>query len=597
MYPPISSSKRSHADEEIFKMKLFRPSRLTLAAVLLAAIAGAGSLGAADDANLPAIRPDSGTAAAPSSNVELDRLRALLASQQKQLEALQKVLDQQQKLLEQAAEPVSPQQSLRPGLGTVASIAPVIPVPTPVVAALPVISPAAKTSATGRNNPCEAAPDMNSVPPYLRFGSTCIIPIGFMDLTGVWRDKNTGTGIASSYAGVPYNNVTAGKLSEFRFSPQNSRLGFRADGDWKGTHFIGYNEIDFLGTSGTNNLGVTNGAFVPRIRLFWAEVRKGKWEFLGGQSWSLLTPNRRGLSPLPGDLFYSMVADANYMAGLTWSRQPGARVVYHASKTVTAGLSLENPNQYMGGSAGLSATAVTLPAATALSTLGGTQVDNATNVMNTPNLVPDIIAKIAFDPGTRFHFEAGGLARTFRIWDSATNTYSTKEGAGVLVGANVEVARNFRLITTNFWSDGGGRYLFGQAPDFIVRANGSVSPIHAGGTVDGFEAAFDKWLLYAYYGALYIERNTALDANGTTNIGYGYVNSSNSDNKAIQELTFGYNHTVWKDPRYGAINLLGQYEWLTRDPWAVLPGAPKAAHDSAVFMGFRYTLPGTMPNF
>jgi len=71
---------------------------------LLAAVAGAGSLGAADDANLPAIRPDSGTAAAPSSNVELDRLRALLASQQKQLEALQKVLDQQQKLLEQAAE-------------------------------------------------------------------------------------------------------------------------------------------------------------------------------------------------------------------------------------------------------------------------------------------------------------------------------------------------------------------------------------------------------------------------------------------------------------------------------------------------------------
>ena len=29
------------------------------------------------------------------------------------------------------------------------------------------------------------------------------------------------------------------------------------------------------------------------------------FEFLAGQSWSLMTPNRNGLSPAPGDLFYS----------------------------------------------------------------------------------------------------------------------------------------------------------------------------------------------------------------------------------------------------------------------------------------------------
>ena len=43
--------------------------------------------------------------------------------------------------------------------------------------------------------------------------------------------------------------------------------GFRVDADLKGAHFIGYNEFDFLETAGSNNLGVTNGAFVPRIRL------------------------------------------------------------------------------------------------------------------------------------------------------------------------------------------------------------------------------------------------------------------------------------------------------------------------------------------
>ena len=66
---------------------------------------------------------------------------------------------------------------------------------------------------------------------------------------------------------------------------------------------IGYNEFDFLGQSGATNLSVTNGAFVPRIRLFWVDVRRDKFEFLAGQSWSMLTPSRKGISALPGDLF------------------------------------------------------------------------------------------------------------------------------------------------------------------------------------------------------------------------------------------------------------------------------------------------------
>jgi hypothetical protein len=54
---------------------------------------------------------------------------------------------------------------------------------------------------------------------------------------------------------------------------------------------------------------------------------------------------------------------------------------------------------------------------------------------------------------------------------------------------------------------------------------------------------------------------------------------------------------MWKDPRYGAINLMGQYEWLQRDPWSVVVGAPKAAHDNTVYFNVRYTLPGSIPNF
>jgi hypothetical protein len=82
-----------------------------------------------------------------------------------------------------------------------------------------------------------------------------------------------------------------GDLSEFRLTPQISRLGFRIDGNWKGAHFIGYNELDFNGTSGSSALTVSTGAFVRRFRLFWVDMRKDKIEFLADQSWSMLTPN------------------------------------------------------------------------------------------------------------------------------------------------------------------------------------------------------------------------------------------------------------------------------------------------------------------
>jgi len=95
----------------------------------------------------------------------------------------------------------------------------------------------------------------------------------------------------------------------------------------------------------------------------------------------------------------------------------------------------------------------------ALTALAGSQFDNATNVLVTPNVHPDIIAKLAFDPSSRVHFEIAGIERTFKDWNPVTGVHSTKAGAGGSVNANFEVVKNFRLITNNYWSDGGGRYL------------------------------------------------------------------------------------------------------------------------------------------
>jgi hypothetical protein len=596
------------------------PSKMSVnrATFLLASmLVGSSLFGAADDATTTAVPSNSTTSAAitvgaaQSPNEEIAHLKAALAEQQKQLQALQQMLQGQQQLIDKVtgtsvlgtAAVGSSNGSQRPNLGNVASLTPVIPGPAPFPAALPSLAtpaPRPQGATGGGSNPCEAGPDGNAVPAYLRLGSVCIVPIGFMDLTPYWRDKSAGSSMGSNFGSVPYNNTANGNLNEARFSIQNSRLGVRIDGDWKGAHFIGYNEFDFNGTSGSSSLSVSNGAVVPRLRLFWVDVRKGQWEFLAGQSWSMMVPNRVGISALPGDLFYGQVIDINYIAGLTWTRQPGVRVLWHPTpKTVTFGFSVEQPDQYMGGSAGGST--IVLPSA--LGGLATTQLDDGANVslqtyLGQPAYTPDFIAKIAFDPSSRFHFDVTGIESNFRTTAlAAPFTHSTLSGGGLQFGANAEIIKNFRLITTNYWTDGDGRYMFGQAPDVIVRANGSLSGVKAGGTIDGAEMVLGRTLLYGYYGGIYIGRNSALDANGTSLIGYGYTGSANSQNRMINEVTFGFNQTIWRDPRYGALNFMGQYEWLERSPWFVAVGAPSQTHDSTIYLDIRYTLPGAMPNF
>ena len=73
--------------------------------------------------------------------------------------------------------------------------------------------------------------------------------------------------------------------------------------------------------------------------------------------------------------------------------------------------------------------------------------------------------------------------------------------------------------------------------------------------------------------------------------------TANSQNRVINEVTFGFNQTMWANPRYGAINVMGQYECLERSPWSVSAGNPKRTHDNTIYFDIRYTLPGGMPNF
>ena len=567
--------------------------------------AGAGSNNSSSDAKSTAAsesKTSSGTTANADANAEPARSSLDLEVEElrEQLQAQSELIKQQQEKVQALEEKLKASSAGRENVS-------LSPEPTaasaanssgPAGAASAVPASATVAAASPASPP--ASPQANAPPEsplQLRVGTAYITPVGFMDFTGVFRNHTGGSGIGTNFAGIPYGPVFQNNLSEARFSMQNSRVGFRVDAMVKGAHVIGYLESDFLGNN-PGNVAVSSNSNTLRSRLYWADVRKGAWEVLGGQTWSLITPGRTGISPLPGDLFYSQDIDVNYQAGLVWGRIPELRFVYHASPKAALALALDSSAQYVGGSAG--GPQITLPAALAANaaySLSGTssEFNNGNNQLNDTTVAPDVIVKLALDPVSRFHFEVGGVERQFKLFNPITFTKYSATGGGGFVNLNVGLFKGFRLLTNNYYNDGGGRYIFGQVPDIVVRADGSPSPIHSASTVSGFEYTKGNSFFYGYYGGIYVLQDVVIDTTGKL-VGYGYVGGPSSQNRVIHEGTLGFNQTMWKDARYGALNLMGQYSYLTRDPWAVAAGAPQQALTNMVFLNLRYTLPGGAPN-
>jgi hypothetical protein len=522
------------------------------------------------------------------SNDEVSILKQEVSEQQKQIQELRTAISEMKQRLDGSMSNTPAATPQAPNVGQVASATPVIPkslmVPENASGTLATATPSLMPVANPQKKNLE-----ETSPLQLRVGNAYITPVGFMDFTSVWRSTDGGSGIGTNFASIPYGNTFQDNLSEFRLSMQNSRIGFRVDAMVHDAHVIGYMESDFLGNN-PGNVAVSSNSNTMRSRLYWVDARKGNWELLGGQTWSLLTPGRSGISPLPGDLFFTQNIDVNYQLGLVWGRIPELRFVYHPSKKAALAIALDSPEQYVGGSAG--GGLVTFPAA--LATTYVNELNTGGNTLGVPNVAPDVIAKLAFDPAKRLHFEVGGVVREFKVWNPTTKTTASSAGGGGFLNLNFELFKGFRMLTNNFVSDGGGRYIFGQAPDLIARADGSPSPIHADSTASGFEYTNKNTLLYAYYGGLYIGRNVAIDTSGKP-VGYGYAGSPAGQNRAIQEGTFGFNQTLWKDAKFGALNFMGQYSYLTRNPWSVASGQPTNASLNMVFFNLRYSLPGSAP--
>jgi TolA-binding protein len=570
-------------------------------------------------------KPDASAEPAKSSlESEIEELRDLLLTQSQQLQAQSDQLKQQQEKMQMLEEQlktsgVTPVKlTAAPAAQPVAASAPgnpAIPAAAPASASIPAASAAAPAPSPAQQP--QKAETAAPSPLSFNIGSAKFTPSGFMDLTNFFRTKDIGSGIGTTFSSVPYNNaLPLGSLTEDHFSIQNSRIALRVDSTVAGGAAIGYVEADFLGFT-NDNLNVTSNSNTLRSRLYFIDYRRGKWEILGGQDWSMVTPSRTGIAVMPGDVFNTQDMDTNYNVGLSWERTAQFRFIVHPSNKVALGFGIENPQQYTGNAVTLPTSPIAFNAtqlnigtslnSTALGAASGS-VAAATNSLATPDVAPDLIAKIAIDPnpaGHAIHLEAYGLFRTFKINTTSGTTNlgnTTIHGGAVSFNSNFEIFKNFKIYETAFYSSGGGREIGNSnVPDFIVvpapnaASRLGLSPVHADAGILGFEyQTTPKFMVYGYYGYVYVGRNyslTGCGATGTGFCGYGFPGSSNSNNRSIDEPTIGFIPTFWRNPNYGALSLITQFSYLSRSPWIVAAGAPRNAHAGMAYIDLRYTLP------
>jgi hypothetical protein len=524
-----------------------------------------------------------GSAGTGSVADELKALREAISQQQKQISDQQQQMSKQQQQI----------QTLQQQLATTTSGTPHVADASMRTVATPVNATVVQETEKPKESPLS-----------FRIGGTDFTPGGFVDFENIFRTTNTGNVTATNFWAIPFSNTVNGHLTEYRSTGQYSRFNLKINGKYGANNVTGYIEADFNGNDAAN-VFVTSNPHTMRVRLFWLDLKRGNWEFLGGQTWGLQTPNRVGVSPSPADLAITIGEDAQTHVGLNYTRAGEFRAAYHFSDQFVWAFALQNPQQFGGQGE------ITFP--TAFNAQLGSQIDSAATP-GAPNVIPDFITKFAYDPGKHFHFELGGISTSAKVTviptvPSASFVKHTKLEGGIFGATNIELFKGFRFLASGMWGPGVGRYLIGMAPQVVVlpvSASGaacssaggcdvSVSPVHSGDAIAGFEAqAGKKTLLGFYAGAMYAQRNFGLDltkAGAPAFIGFGGPNSANTNNRTVQEVTFDWTQTFWKNPQYGSVFLVNQLSYISRSPWFVPAGAPKNAHLTQVFVSLRYALP------
>ncbi len=427
-------------------------------------------------------------------------------------------------------------------------------------------------------------------PLTIHFRGINITPGGYAAAEFVRRSRAIGADVQTPFNSLTMPGASQSSVSEFFGSGRQSKITAYVDGRMKNVSLSSYVSADFLSAGVTSNSNSTNG-YTLRLRQAWGQAKfDNGWSFLGGQEWSLLTENGSGISP-DDDLGRTNDArpktiDSSYDVGFVYARQYGIRVAKNFGDKVAFAVAMEN-------------------AQGTLTTHGNG--DNfvlgqpgASNSFNTTanytfNPSPDLIAKVAFDPGFG-HYEI--------FW-----AFFNKH---IVFGVK------------GFGGSGIGRYAAGGLSDLAINGDGTIHLIRNFEGLSTLELHTKKLDIYSYAGVEYAGRAVSFDPLQATSktggeVGYGARLFNNTgcytelppaantgftpatpanctaDTRALIEGTIGVWYRFYNGPR-GRFQFGTQYSYVTRQTWSgIAPaGAPSGAPeglDNMVFTSFRYVLP------
>ncbi len=451
-----------------------------------------------------------------------------------------------------------------------------------------------------------------------RVGGVTVTLGGFAALEGIYRSRNQAASIDTNFNGsIPFASSPNYHIPEYRETAQQSRFSLLAVGDIDNSQKLSsYLETDFL-SAGTSSNSNQSNSYTLRLRQFWGEYDNAAAGFHveGGQGWSLATMNRVGMLPRSENV--PLTIDAQYVVGFDWERQAELRVVKDFDdQRFSVGVAAEEPQTLFGSSGGNNClTGATTPAAIGGGLLeygqcGGSNVNTIQSYSD--NKAPDLIAKVAADPGFG-HYELYGLLRfiggrvsyptgaTGGTPGTGQNFDTTGEGiGGGMILPVIPAMLDFQV--SGLYGQGVGRYGTAQIADATFTTAGKVEPLTEYSVMGGFVGHPVPTVdVYAYGGAEGAQAKW--NSVGAVNAGYGNPNvtlsgcevelgSCSAVTKNVVEGTLGAWWRVFKST-YGTAQIGAQYEYIERNAFPGV-GATKGSvispstNENAFLVSFRY---------
>jgi hypothetical protein len=457
-------------------------------------------------------------------------------------------------------------------------------------------------TASGGSTPTTVSPGpATGSGPSFNAGPTKVTLGGFVELMVVNRSRNEAADWASNFnTSIPFRQSHNYDLSEFHLTERQSRLQALVEGPFDPNYAVeGYVESDFGGATANGNNNQST-SFAPRVRHFYADYsdKNNGWYLLFGQTWSLVTAEKVGMSPRNENI--PLTIDGQYVPGFDWLRIPQVRLVKKVGDFLNFGVTAENPAAQISSSTSDGAPAISVYDVSA----GASNAFLTTNNITTDYL-PDVVAKVALDPGYG-HYEAFGLARFFRSRYIATGAQTNEFRTGDGIGGSFLVPVVPHLIDLQgsfIWGRGVGRYGSSGLPDVTVNPlNGALEPIRGYHALVGvIVRPAPAWTFFAYGGTERDDETTFIVTSGAHTYGYGYGNplfdNSGCNTEGSGAVCTGNTRAItsetvggwWKFYRgnLGNAQFGATWTFVRRDTFSGIGGDP-STNINIVLASFRY---------